>query len=199
MAKSQKTTGKSSTGTSFNDDVSASRRSRAKPGPQEHAERLSKTLSESAQQIWLAGVGAFSRAQGEGTRLFETMVREGLNVEQTARKFAGTRADGARTAVQSGVGQARERAVQTWDRVENVFEDRVHRALVKLDVPGREDIALLNRRIEALTAELRRQPRSAASKPAAKARKKATGTVGKVASKSPKKAEKKTRVRKTVR
>ena len=33
---------------------------------QAQAERLSKTLSESAQQIWLAGVGAFGRAQAEG-------------------------------------------------------------------------------------------------------------------------------------
>ena len=52
------------------------------------AERLSKSLSESAQQIWLAGVGAFGRAQAEGTKLFEGLVKEGLNLENTARKFA---------------------------------------------------------------------------------------------------------------
>ena len=42
---------------------------------QAEAERLSKSLSESAQQIWLAGVGAFSRAQAEGTKLFEGLVK----------------------------------------------------------------------------------------------------------------------------
>ena len=60
---------------------------------------LSKTLSESAQQIWLAGVGAFARAQAEGTKLFEGLVKEGLNLEQTARKIAGNRADVARLRV----------------------------------------------------------------------------------------------------
>ena len=126
-------------------------------GVQDQAERLSKTLSESAQQIWLAGVGAFGRAQAEGTKLFESLVKEGLNLEQTARKFAGGRAEVVRDAVESTVGQARGRATDTWDRLEKVFEERVQRALVKLGVPGRDDLADLSRRVEALTAELRRQ------------------------------------------
>lgn len=139
---------------------------------QAQAERLSKTLSESAQQIWLAGVGAFGRAQAEGTKLFEGLVKEGLNLEQTARKFAGGRADTVRDAVEARVGQARERATDTWDRLEKVFEDRVQRALVKLGVPGREDLADLADRVEILTAELRRQHAKAA--PAAPRAAKAT-------------------------
>ncbi|MFC3551807.1 phasin family protein [Lysobacter cavernae] len=128
-----------------------------KPSPQQQAERLSKTLSESAQQIWLAGVGAFARAQSEGTKLFEGLVKEGLSLEQTARKFAGGQADAVRDVVESRVDQARERAADTWDRLEKVFEERVHRALVKLGVPGRDDLGELSRRVDALTTELRRQ------------------------------------------
>ena len=149
----------------------------------EHAEHMSKTLSESAQQIWLAGVGAFSRAQAEGTKLFEALVKEGMGLEQTVRKFAGGRADVVRDAVESRVGQARERATDTWDKLEKVFEDRVQRALVKLGVPSREDLTDLSARVEKLTDELRRQhggapaarkpraaaPRKAAAKKAAKA------------------------------
>ena len=133
----------------------------------EQAERLSKSLSESAQQIWLAGVGAFGRAQAEGTRLFEGLVKDGLNLEQTARKFAGDRADTVRESVESTVGQARERAADTWDRLEKVFEDRVQRALVKLGVPNRDDLNGLSRRVDTLTAELRRQatPTRARSQP----------------------------------
>ena len=108
----------------------------AKTDVQAQAERLSKTLSESAQQIWLAGVGAFGRAQAEGTKLFEGLVKEGLNLEQTARKFAGGRTDVVRDVVENRVDQARERATDTWDRLEKVFEDRVQRALTKLGVPG---------------------------------------------------------------
>lgn len=153
MAKFKKTTAKKST---------ASKASAAA-----EAERLSRSLSESAQQIWLAGVGAFSRAQAEGTKLFEGLVREGMGLEATVRKFAGGRADVVRDVVESRVGQARERATDTWDKLEKVFEDRVQRALVKLGVPSRDDLNDLTHRVEALTNELRRQ----GGKPAAAPRK----------------------------
>ena len=134
---------------------SAKKSSVGNAGAKAQAEHLSNTLSESAQQIWLAGVGAFGRAQAEGTKLFEALVKEGLSLEQTARKFAGGRADVVRDAVESRVGQARERAVDTWDRLEKVFEDRVQRALVKLGVPNRDDLGALVDRVDALNAELR--------------------------------------------
>jgi poly(hydroxyalkanoate) granule-associated protein len=133
---------------------------KGKPTP----EQLSKTLSESAQQVWLAGVGAFSRAQTEGTKLFEALIKEGLKLEQNAMKFAGGQADVVRGAVETTVGQARERATDTWDRLEKVFEDRVQRALNKLGVPGRDDLNELSRKVDTLTAELRRQ----GGKPAAR-------------------------------
>ncbi len=125
------------------------------------AERLGKSITESAQQIWLAGMGAFNRAQSEGSKLFESLVRDGLSLEQTARKFAGKRAEVVRDVVEDRVGQARERAADTWDKLEQVFEDRVQRALVKLDVPGRNDLHALTQRVEKLTAELRKANASA--------------------------------------
>ena len=135
---------------------SAKKSSAGSAGAQAQAERLSKTLSESAQQIWLAGVGAFSRAQAEGGKLFEALVKEGMTLEQTARKIAGGRADVVREAVESRVGQARGRAVDTWDKLEKVFEDRVQRALVKLGVPNRDDLNGLSARVDILNAALRR-------------------------------------------
>lgn len=133
------------------------------------AERLSKSLSESAQQIWLAGVGAFGRAQEEGTRLFEGLVKEGQTLEKTARTVATSGADTVRDAMESGVGQARERATDTWDRLEKVFEDRVQRALVQLGVPGRDDLRDLSGRVDTLTRELRRQDAGATPRRTAKA------------------------------
>lgn len=133
------------------------------------AERLGKSITESAQQIWLAGMGAFNRAQAEGGKLFESLVRDGLSLEQTARKFTGTRADLVRDAVEGKVGQARERAADTWDKLEKVFEERVQRALVKLGVPGRDDLNALTARVERLTEELRKANGGSAPKKAAKA------------------------------
>lgn len=171
MAKFKKSAGKRGTGGSA----------------QAQAEQLSKKLGESAQQVWLAGVGAFARAQAEGNKLFETLVKEGAGLEQTARRFAGGRADVVRDAVESKVGQARERASDTWDRLEKVFEDRVQRALVKLGVPGRDDLADLADRVDILTTELRRQggARPVAKKAARKAPARKQPTAGAAAKKAP--------------
>ncbi|MGH8082285.1 MAG: phasin family protein [Lysobacter sp.] len=163
--------------------------SAGKGSAQEQAERLSKTLSESAQQIWLAGVGAFGRAQAEGTKLFEGLVKEGLSLEQTARKFTGGQANVLRDAVESKVGQARERATDTWDRLEKVFEERVQRALVKLGVPGRDDLAGLSDRVDALTAELRRQGGAPPTRKAGKAVKGVKATKPAAAARKPKAAK----------
>lgn len=150
----------------------AKKTARSSANKPQSAEHLSKTLSESAQQVWLAGVGAFSRAQTEGTKLFEALVKEGLKLEKNALRFAGGQADAMRGAVESTVGQARERATDTWDRLEKVFEDRVQRALTKLGVPGRDDLTELTRKVDALTAELRRQGAKPAAKKATRVAKK---------------------------
>ena len=165
---------------------------------QAQAERLGKSITESAQQIWLAGMGAFNRAQAEGGKLFESLVRDGLSLEQTARKLAGNRANVVRDVVEGRVGQARERAVDTWDKLEKVFEDRVQRALVKLGVPGRDDLNALTHRVERLTEELRKANGGSAPK-TAKAPRKATAPAATKPAKTPRKAAKATKAPKAAK
>lgn len=135
---------------------------------QAKAEQMSRSIVESAQQIWMAGVGAFTRAQGEGSKLFEALVKEGMTIEQTTRKLATGKVDAVRDAVEDRVGVVRERAVDTWDRLETVFETRVQRALNRLGVPSREDLTELTARVNDLNGELRRISKSAPAKPAAR-------------------------------
>ena len=100
------------------------------------------------------------------------------------------RAEVVRDVVEGRVGQAKERAADTWDKLESVFEQRVQRALVKLGVPSREDLTTLTERVERLTAELRKAakaPRKAAAnkaEPKAAAPKAAARTPAKKASKT---------------
>lgn len=131
-----------------------------------------KSLMESAQQIWMAGLGAFGRAQEEGGKVFEGLVREGMSLEQKTRRFATGKVDVARDAVETTVAQVKERASDTWDRLEKVFEDRVSRALGKLGVPGRDEMQALIERVEDLNRAVRSlggaPARKAAKRPAAK-------------------------------
>lgn len=136
---------------------------------QARAEQMSRSIVDSAQQIWMAGVGAFTRAQGEGSKLFEALVKEGMTIEKTTRQLATGRVDAVRDAVEDRVGVVRERAVDTWDRLESVFETRVQRALNRLGVPAREDLAELNARVNELNGELRKLGKTGAAGARAKA------------------------------
>jgi poly(hydroxyalkanoate) granule-associated protein len=104
-------------------------------------------VRESAHQIWLAGLGAFAKTQEEGVRVFEGLVKEGRTVEARTRKLAATKM----TEMGASVGKATQQASATWDKLEQVFEDRVARALHRLGVPTNKDIQSLAKRVEELT------------------------------------------------
>jgi len=115
-----------------------------------------KSIMESAQQIWLAGLGAFAKAQEQGGAVFDTLLKEGSNIERTTRKLASGKVDDVRGAVENGVTQVRERTQETWDRLEQVFEDRVSRALAKLGVPGKQELDDLLKRVDELNRDVRK-------------------------------------------
>ena len=119
----------------------------------EQAERLGRRVSESAQQVWLAGLGAFSLAQSEGTRLFDSLVKEGKSAEDRSRH--GSSPDSSvQDNVETTLGQARERASEAWERVEKSFEERMQRILRRMDIPRRSDIEALNARLDAIEQRL---------------------------------------------
>ncbi len=109
-----------------------------------------KSILDSANQIWLAGLGAFAKAQEEGGKLFEGLVKEGLNLESTTRKVTAAKVNVVRGAVEGTVGQVQARASNSWDKLERVFEDRVSRALGALGVPTAKDIQALTQRVAEL-------------------------------------------------
>ena len=117
---------------------------------------ISKTVMDSAQQIWLAGLGAFVKAQAEGGKLFESLVKEGAALDAKTRKFTDAKVAVARGNVEATLGQVRERSQETWDKLEKVFEDRVARALGRLGVPGRDEVRALTTRVEELSREMRK-------------------------------------------
>jgi poly(hydroxyalkanoate) granule-associated protein len=128
----------------------------AKPSHPSKLPVANKSIMESAQHIWLAGLGAFAKAQEEGGRLFETLIKEGSNLEQKTRKLATGKVGDVRGAVESSVSLVRERTQETWDRLEQVFESRVSRALTKLGIPGRKELDELLQRVDELNREVKK-------------------------------------------
>jgi poly(hydroxyalkanoate) granule-associated protein len=131
---------------------------------------LSGAIKDSAQQIWLAGLGAFSKAQAEGGKAFETLVKEGLSIQRKTQAVAEERISEATNRVSGMANEISSKAAGQWDKLENIFEDRVAKALNKLGVPSARDIETLMERIDALTQQVHRlHPKTAAPKAAAKA------------------------------
>jgi poly(hydroxyalkanoate) granule-associated protein len=102
--------------------------------------QLAAKIRESASQIWLAGLGAFAMAQKEGVKMFESLVEEGEKIQEKTKAQADER-----------LADARAKATGAWDKLEQVFEDRVARALHRLNVPSRKDVDVLTQRVTELT------------------------------------------------
>jgi poly(hydroxyalkanoate) granule-associated protein len=114
--------------------------------PREFAE----TILKSSHSIWLAGLGAFAKAQQEGSKVFEALVRQGEQLEQKTRQTASDTATAARSAAMSKAKEMQEAAGGTWDKLEQVFEHRVARALSKLGVYTHNDVQRLADRVDQL-------------------------------------------------
>jgi poly(hydroxyalkanoate) granule-associated protein len=135
---------------------------------------LANTVRDSAQQIWLAGLGAFAKAQGEGAKVFNALVKEGEAIHSRTRKVTERKVGEMTSAAGKFASQASSKANATWDKLEHVFEDRVARALNRLGVPTNRDVQNLARRVEELNASVRSLGRGGAKKAAKKpARRKA--------------------------
>ena len=113
-----------------------------------------KAVTDSAQKIWLAGLGAFERAKAEGPKMFEVLVEQGKGFAERARGAA----DQALQSVREGASGAGGR----FDKLEQVFEDRVSKSLGRLGVMTRGEVADLSKQVASLTEEVRSMMRSGA-------------------------------------
>ena len=116
--------------------------------------RLAQTVRDSAQQIWLAGLGAFSKAQAEGGKVFEALVKEGQTIQSRTRKIAESKMEDMSSTLGKMAAKASNQATGSWDKLEQVFEDRVARALKRIGVPTNKDVHALTQRVEELTASV---------------------------------------------
>ncbi|KAB7769432.1 phasin family protein [Xanthomonas maliensis] len=130
-------------------------RDTAAHGFQAQAEQISRRLGESAQTVWLAGLGALGRVQNEGSKLFDSLVREGAAYERSGRRQAAASADELRAEVETQFEQARDTAVRGWDRLGKAFDERVKGVLRTLNIPEQDELETLRREVESLKAQVR--------------------------------------------
>lgn len=118
-------------------------RSQSTQGPNDTAD----AIRGSAQKIWLAGLGAFERAKTDGPRMFEALVEQGRSM--------GARAVGAADDALKNIREANYGGAK-WDKLEQVFEDRVSKSLGRLGVLTTRDVADLSRQVSDLNETVRK-------------------------------------------
>jgi poly(hydroxyalkanoate) granule-associated protein len=137
--------------------------------PQDHAvtgAQLAQSVKDSAQQIWLAGLGAFSKAQAEGGKVFETLVKDGVGLQRKTQAAAEEKIAEATSKMTSMASDITSKATGRWDKLETIFEDRVAKAMHKMGMPTAKEVQALAKRVDELSAQLKKAPAKSAAKPA---------------------------------
>lgn len=112
----------------------------------------SEDVEKYSRQIWLAGLGAYAKIGEDGSKLFESLVREGERAEQMVRDEVESVKNGAR----SRVADVKDKALGKWNALEEAFDKRLTNAITRLGVPSRSEILALDEKIEALNQQLDR-------------------------------------------
>ena len=139
--------------------------------------QFSGSVKDSAAQIWQAGLGAFAKAQAEGSKAFESLVKEGTSMQRKTQAAAEEKISEATNKMTAMAGDISSKASGQWDKLENIFEERVAKALNKLGVPSAKDVSALiaridelNKSVQTLSAKAPVAPKAVAPRTAPNAR-----------------------------
>ncbi|HET8708570.1 MAG TPA: phasin family protein [Pseudomonadales bacterium] len=139
--------------------------------------QVAKKVRDSANQIWLAGLGAYAKAEQEGSKLFDSLVKDGEKIESRTKGEVDRRLSAAKEKVE----EVKSKAVSSWEKVEKAFDERVSRALSRLNIPSKADVDALVAQVDELAKVVRELSEAktaarTAAKPAAKKSEKASKT-----------------------
>lgn len=131
--------------------------------------QLAQSVRESAQQIWLAGMGAFAKAQEGRLKIFEALIKEGTHLQRKTQSAAEEKIGEVTDRMSAMAGDVTAKAGQHWDKLESIFEQRTAKAMNKLGVPTAKDVDALIKRVDDLAAAVARLSKAAPAKKARKA------------------------------
>ena len=132
---------------------------------------LADSVRDSAEEIWMAGLGAFSKAQREGNKVFDLLVSEGKQLQGKVKGVAdNVSGKFAEKLAEKRVVELADKAVAGWDKLGQVFEDRTSDALGRFGVATKKDTDALSRRVAKLATELEKMRRTPKKAPVRRAK-----------------------------
>lgn len=112
-----------------------------------HVRKSSLDFRKYTQQIWLAGLGAFSRAEEEGNKLFDSLVKVGEELESRTTEIADQ-------TVEKVSEKAKESVIDTKDKVEKLLDHGVNHSLNRIGLVTVKDIQHLESLILQLDSKI---------------------------------------------
>jgi len=109
---------------------------------------MNKTLLP--KKIWLAGLGAISRAEKEGETWLEELMSEGEVFEQDKKEDLDQALLNMTEKVQDGKVKVKHRI----ENIEHTFESKVSSTLGKLGIVSKNELHALRERLEELEKKL---------------------------------------------
>lgn len=120
---------------------------------QRHSKKSALDFRKYTKQIWLAGLGAFSRAEEEGNKLFDTLVKVGEELESKTVEVTDQ-------TVTKVTEKTKESVIDTKDKVEKLLDQRVGHSLNRIGLVTAKDlqhleslILQLHNKVDALADE----------------------------------------------
>lgn len=121
-------------------------------------------LKETANKVWLAGLGALATAGEEGGKLFDKLASRGEDFETDGRE----QIERMKAQMEKVAGKAKSKADGVWSRFESMIDDKVTAALHRVGVPTRDEIKNLSARVADLSRKVEQiKPGAARPKKAA--------------------------------
>jgi poly(hydroxyalkanoate) granule-associated protein len=137
-------------------------------------------VEDYSRKIWLAGLGVYSKIDTDGSKLFDTLVKDGEKAEKLTKSAVGKKVDAAKdsaSSAKSRISGVKDRALGKWDELEGAFDKRLNSAISRLGVPSRNEVKALHSKVDTLTKQIEKltgakvapvAAKTAAAKPAAK-------------------------------
>lgn len=151
---------------------------------QEESSSWAGGIEKYSRQIWLAGLGAYSKISNDGSKLFENLVKDGEKAEKQVKEEVDDQVDSVKaqaSSAKSRVGDVKDRALGKWGELEEAFDKRLNSAISRLGVPSRNEVRELHSKVDALTRQIEKltgttvksfdaEPAAVKPKPASKPR-----------------------------
>ena len=129
-------------------------------------------VEEYSRKIWLAGLGVYSKIDTDGSKLFDTLVKDGEKAEKLAEEAGHKVAEGVKSSTSSArsrVEDVKDLALEKWGEFEEAFDKRLNSAITRLGVPSRDEVKALHAKVETLTKHIEKLTAAAAKVAASKA------------------------------